>query len=95
MLKKPVKWANVYVLINPLNNKIFYIGSTRRGIERRLHGHIAHCYQYGNIGKNKVIRRILKRGKRPVIKSIAKCLVKNQFKREYFYIRNPSKIQLL
>jgi hypothetical protein len=62
----------IYVLINPLNNGIFYVGYTYN-LKKRLY---EHQYSYNlndNMYKKFVIKKILNAGLKPEIKAIDEC----------------------
>jgi hypothetical protein len=81
--------ALVYALVSPFNKKHFYIGSTRNTLSKRLGGHISTVGIAGcGREKNKNIRRIMNRGKKPIIVQICKCPLDEQFVKEFFYKRN-------
>jgi hypothetical protein len=93
--KPPVAWggssphtrkAVVYVLINPLNNKVFYVGSTRMTLSQTLARHMrSNVHQ--SIEKKKVIALIKGNGLKAIIKVVHECTVENQFKKEGHYRR--------
>lgn len=62
----PRKRTVVYGLIDPVNNKIFYIGITIRPLKQRLARHIKDR-------RNKVIHELLKEDKMPTIKQLEVC----------------------
>lgn len=92
--KKDDRVAIVYALINPFNNRVFYIGSTRRGLQKRLREHISERYLCrGCSDKNAIIRYIIDKGKIPIIKSLCKCPTSDQFRMEMKYHRGDRKIK--
>jgi hypothetical protein len=88
--------ARVYVLINPFNNDCFYLGSTKKTLKARLSEHIAGVgIAGGDPDKNRQIRKIMKRGKNPLIIEICKCPLHLQFKKEVFYRRNSRFVDMI
>lgn len=64
----------IYVLINPLNNKIFYVGSTYLSLSCTLRRHINNVNSQ-TPSKGKIIRKISAKGLKPIIKIIDRCRV--------------------
>lgn len=82
---------NIYVLKNPDNGEVFYVGQTMQDLEQRLCGHI--WKKEDNKVKGQYIQTLLDAGKKPVIESIEtipgtcyldKCLLLD---REKYWIR--------
>jgi len=59
--------CRIYCLINPINNKVFYVGKTFKTLHERLAG---HCCSRGTIKMRPVLIRIKKKGLRPIIKEL-------------------------
>ena len=92
--KENKETAFIYALINPFNKKCFYLGSTKNDLKIRLSQHISTRGRYiGNPEKNKIIRRIIDKGKRPIIVEICKCLESNRFRKEIFYFKNTHLVE--
>jgi len=63
--------VDIYALIDPTNNELFYIGKTRCELSKRLHLHVCHSRK-GNTTKTcQRIRAILAQGSYPKIVTIA------------------------
>lgn len=87
--KRPI---NVYALVNPLNNKIFYVGATSSPENVRLS---AHCSEIGNNAKGEIICSILDAGERPILMILEQDVPINAVsKRENFYIKKYKLRQL-
>jgi hypothetical protein len=86
MSKLKERSAFVYILVNPINEKIFYVGSTRGNLSSALYRHCSPIGRRGaNLRKIAVVKSILKTGQRPVIKSVETCPVDQQFEREKYW----------
>jgi hypothetical protein len=80
-------WTNIYVLKDPITNRIRYVGKTN-DIPNRKHKHIKDA-KNGN-GKNHRIywlRSLLERGLRPILEVIDRVLVSEWKEKEQFYIK--------
>jgi hypothetical protein len=64
-----MKKVFIYVLINPLNKQIFYVGYTNNP-KKRLNEHISDKY---NLNKDLIIDDILLNNKRPILNIIDEC----------------------
>lgn len=67
----------IYLLRNPIDNSVFYIGKTRCGIQLRFEQHISESkatsdkpYARKNLTKNSIIREILRNGLKPELEII-------------------------
>lgn len=79
--------AMIYVLINPFNNKVFYVGSTKITLEQTLARHMSTRGERGvNAAKRAVIKKIVNRGRKPIIKCVQKCDATTQFRHERRWI---------
>ncbi len=58
----------IYVLKNPVNNEIFYVGKTTKELKMRLSGHLSDSG--GETEKGKYILSILESGGKPIIESV-------------------------
>ena len=68
------KVYNVYKLINPNDNNVFYIGCTSIKLNKRLSIHINDAkHNKSNTNKNNIILDIINSNKIPIIKSIYSC----------------------
>lgn len=59
---------NIYCLIDPRNNKPFYVGATKHKVNIRLSGHINEAKSYLPkhwSDKQKLINELLSEGKKP------------------------------
>lgn len=81
----PVRPAVIYTLTNPINGKIFYVGSTRGRLKATLKRHMSKVAIPQTPKKRAVIRAIVKKGKEPIITVIENCTVDNQFAREKYW----------
>lgn len=71
----------IYVLINPVNNQPFYVGSTKRELIERLNQHMGNSSLYPNANNQKTpsgwrniyIQAILSDNGKPEIKLIDEC----------------------
>ena len=79
--------VKIYALINPITDKVFYIGKTNRTLCRRLSEHL-NFSKKENGYKNNTIKKILKEGKKPIIKLIEEVDLDNWAEREKFYIND-------
>jgi len=68
---------HIYLLRNPIDGTVFYIGKTRKPIEDRFDQHISEAnitsdkpYARKNLTKNAVIREILKTDQKPQLEII-------------------------
>lgn len=68
LIESHVAIYKIYVLRNPLNEEIFYVGQTKMPLETRLSGHIAETG--ANRDKINYIKNILESGQRPIIEAI-------------------------
>lgn len=79
----------VYILINPIDDTIFYVGQTCQHLLERL---MSHCYHFSNqkaspSGKEVIIRRILNAHLVPIIKCIEIVYLKEYaLERERYWI---------
>lgn len=79
------KIIHIYVLINPLNDEIFYVGFTNN-LKKRFN---THLNIYGrskekNSYKNNTINKIINNGLKPEMKVIDKCEYKfNETENKY------------
>lgn len=64
------RMSSVYALINPLTDKVFYVGSTACGLSHRASQHYRHS---SNPSVRAIMRQLMDANKRPVIKEICKC----------------------
>jgi hypothetical protein len=74
--------AIIYALVNPIDDSIFYVGSTRGSLAAALRRHIRPNTRIFNRDKAKVISAIQKKGKQPLIAELQRCLVSLQFEIE-------------
>lgn len=61
----------IYCLVDPRDNKPFYVGATKRKLNLRLTGHIQdiRCFRPDDMSAKKIlITSILKEGLRPIIR---------------------------
>lgn len=58
----------IYVLKNPFNNEVFYVGQTMKLVEERLYQHINQ--EESNLKKVEYIKGILSSGGKPIIETI-------------------------
>lgn len=70
----------IYVLINPINSQIFYVGYTNNP-RRRLNEHIKYKY---NPYKDSIIEKILYNGLKPILDIIDECEYKFNQKLKMF-----------
>lgn len=83
--------VNIYSLINPIDNSVFYIGKTVGSLEQRLSSHIQD--KEGNKKKREIILSIIKEGLNPIISNIEShvCSTDDQedaaLAREAYWIR--------
>ncbi len=74
--------VSIYILINPLNEKVFYVGATMYP-ESRL---MAHVYERGATYKHLVIKRILNYKLHPEMVILEEVEEKDACITEQFYI---------
>ena len=85
----------VYVLINPIDNKTFYVGKTNKP-RNRLTQHIREAKQgIKNIKKSRLIKSILEKGLKPIIRVVEWCFDSDVIEREKFWIKYYRKISML
>lgn len=88
-----IKMPKIYVLIDPINNNIRYVGKTKQSnINKRLMGHIRMSKKQNKTKKERWISNLLKRGFKPDIKIIEECNNDEWEKREMFWIEYYSRI---
>jgi len=76
---------HIYILINPINKQVFYVGATKN-TNSRLKAHIKSAI-YGSMSfKSKIIRQILESNFEPEIVSIDTCSIEKASDTEEFYI---------
>lgn len=86
--RPPIGMAFVYVLVNPIDKKVFYIGSTKGSINQTFKRHISKRGERGcNVAKRMVVRQIAKKGLLPLIEVVKTCPVAKQFRAEVEYMR--------
>jgi DNA invertase Pin-like site-specific DNA recombinase len=82
----------VYVLINPIDLKPFYVGRTNNP-KNRLTEHIREAKQgIRNIVKSRLIMSIIERGIKPIIRIIEWCFDSNSGEREKYWIKYYNKL---
>lgn len=87
--KRPI---NIYALVNPTNNSVFYVGATSSPLVVRLS---AHCSEITGNNKSKIISEIIKFGSKPKIVMLEKDVpLKSVSSKENFYIRKYGLLQL-
>lgn len=69
LIESHVAIYKIYILRNPIDNKIFYVGQTMQSLETRLSGHISETGG-SNREKIKYIKEILESGNKPFIEAI-------------------------
>lgn len=86
----------IYVLKNPINNEVFYVGKTAKELKVRLSGHLSETA--GNTDKAKCVQDILQKGERPIIEAIETIYGISYLdklkscEREYFWIKHYKKV---
>lgn len=83
------KSAAIYGIVNPIDNKLFYIGSTKTQLKVRLWHHIR--YMRINQGKAKILKAILQENLTPVMIRLCKCPAEFQFIEERRWIEGAKK----
>lgn len=85
--------AIIYVLINPVNNAIFYVGSTRISLTETLSRHLKtnKCSKE----KRDIINQAKIKGLNIIIKEVNKCSANLQFETEIKWIHKLSKLHNL
>lgn len=58
----------IYILRNPINKEVFYVGQTLNSLAERLSGHIH--YTESNKPKNEYIKKIIDEGFTPIIEEV-------------------------
>lgn len=84
------KRYSIYVLINPITDKLFYVGKTEQKIEKRLAAHLCdHANPKGSRSpKNRAIIEILTQNKLPVVKEVDSVYgLSNALELEKFWIK--------
>lgn len=95
--------VNIYVLIDPVTNKVRYIGRSRCDLKKRLREHISKSKKnYDNNHKSNWIRSLLKINSKPIIKclttvlgwsesyEVEKCLI-NKYKDKFNLVNSSDK----
>lgn len=83
----------VYVLKNPINDEIFYVGVTSKPLKHRLNGHMGGLKNKPT-AKNEYILRLVEAGHKPIIEEIevisATCYIHRAYAlhRELYWIRH-------
>lgn len=69
LIESHVAIYKIYVLRNPIDEKIFYVGQTMQSLETRLSGHMSET---GGSNREKInyIKEILESGNKPIIEAI-------------------------
>ena len=80
-----LRQAQIYKLVNPLNDKIFYVGSTRGPIKAALRRHISPNAKIYDSRKRDMVKSILSKGKEPLIVVVEKCPIDQQHEREKYW----------
>jgi hypothetical protein len=83
-----MKSINIYCLIDPRNNKPFYVGATESNIKHRLSNHISEVKTYSKdywSDKIKLIKEIMQDNKRPVVMLLCVCDISSVDHYEAFY----------
>jgi hypothetical protein len=74
---KEIKSYRIYALVYPKGGKIFYVGSTGQRLRMRLTQHLSETRAgKGGQRKHRIIKRLLDKGKRPVIVELDRCYPK-------------------
>jgi len=68
LIESHVAIYKIYILRNPINEEIFYVGQTMQPLEMRLNGHISETG--ANRDKINYIKGILETGQKPIIEAI-------------------------
>lgn len=79
---------NIYCLINPINNKPFYVGATKGRLSYRLYCHVKESANplYNHTMKAIVINEIIDRGYKVKIDLLLSChLTASDFYEKFFY----------
>lgn len=79
---------NIYCLIDPRNNKPFYVGATIQPIETRLSGHISEIGTYSQkyrSDKMVCIAQLMNIGKRPKVRLLLSTSIYAVDFYEYFF----------
>ena len=79
--------VDIYALIDPTNNELFYIGKTRCGMKKRLHLHVCSARKGKPTLTCQRIRGILARGAYPQIVTVAVTNAKQWHIVEDIYIK--------
>ena len=75
------KYYTIYGIMNPTNNKFFYVGKTFKPVEDRLKEH----YNSQNLRVKKKIRSIVNRGFTPTVVCLCRCdYIKASNKEQYW-----------
>lgn len=82
-LNIPIK---IYVLIDPRNNRVRYVGWTHSTLKERLHGHISDSKR-GNNHKQNWIRELAKENLIPIIETIEETIYSKRVEREQYWIK--------
>ena len=87
MIKKRVvlKSVKIYVLKDPINFLIKYVGKTKQKLQSRLRQHLR---QKSSDCRGYWIQSLVKKGLEPIIEEIESCFECNWRKRETFWIRH-------
>lgn len=84
---KFTKLAYIYILIDPTDGKVRYVGKTFTP-KNRLSGHITECKNIEvNHHRARWIRSLLKKGKKPLLEIVKICDEKDFEKYETYYIK--------
>jgi len=69
LIESHVACYKIYILKNPLDNQIFYVGQTINDLSERLYGHIN---QTGASNRDKInyIKSIIEKGEKPIIEQV-------------------------
>jgi len=81
---------NIYALINPINNEVFYVGATKHPINIRLGGHLSSNFSDYKTGvvvdRVNLINAIQEKGKNPEIRLLKEVpLDEVDFYEKYYY----------
>ena len=79
--------VEIYALIDPTNQELFYIGKTRCDLTQRLRLHVSHARKGDTTKTCDRIREILKQGSYPVIVNVAVTNAKEWHIVEDIYIK--------
>lgn len=77
----------IYGLIDPRDNRIRYVGKTKRDLDKRLNEHLMNVYLKNNTYKNKWIKKLLKLQLCPIIILLEECNENGWELREEYWIR--------